>query len=217
MARCPVNPLMDGGAAAAGWPFIHSSKWNSSACTFLRSPSTSIHKCWARGMLHSRKRFVNDNTLRLASAYIYDSSGWLTFSSIIQNQSTCPPFMCRVLPCHSSYIWLSLTRKIYFGNALWQQHSAVAQYRRSGNWIKYDRIFYFFLFKSLHKINETDRTVEFVVKFKFQRALANGFDPGMPPRFLTLLTASLKCLGWSGPLSPHCSMTSRAAIRINWK
>lgn len=63
----------------------------------------------------------------------------------------------------------------------------------------------------LHEINDT--VVDSAVKFEFQKAFAKGFDPGMPPRFLTLLTASLKCLGWSGPLSPHCSMTSRAVIR----
>ena len=40
--------------------------------------------------------------------------------------------------------------------------------------------------------------------------LANGLEPGIPPRFLTRLTASLRCLGCKGPVSPHCSITSNA-------
>lgn len=48
-----------------------------------------------------------------------------------------------------------------------------------------------------------------------QITLANGLEPGMPPLFLIRLTASLKCFGCKGPVSPHCSITSNAIRNIS--
>ena len=106
-----VGPLIDGDAA--GWPFIHPSKWNSSSASpFLQSPSTSIQKCSRRGMVHSRNTFflATNNTLRPACVYLRFIVMAHFLPSIIRNQSFCPPFMWRLWPCHSSHILLILTR-----------------------------------------------------------------------------------------------------------
>ena len=153
-----VGPLIDGDAA--GWPFIHPSKWNSSSASpFLQSPSTSIQKCSRRGMVHSRNTFFFSDQqhatpcLRILAIHRDGSLSPINHTKSIVLSS----FYVEALTMPFISHFINSDENKFFCNAINHAFCLFVRYRRSGNQMKatsIDRIPFLFLFKSLHKIND---------------------------------------------------------------